>query len=297
MINFLTAESRGASGPSKNEKIAEGVAECKRLSIKVLPPDINKSESEFSIEEKDSIRFGLSAIKNVGEAAIGSIVSCGKDGQFIDLEDFCKRVDLGAVNKKTIESLIKAGAMDAFGKRAPLLIKYSEILDSVHKKKKDEKEGQSSLFEEPQKPENLNAVDIEDFTLKEKLSFEKEFLGLYLTAHPMMDELNSLRNKVTHEISLIMEETEGSRVKIGGIIENLRRIFTKKTGSEMAFITIGDEKGIAVECVIFPKIFEQYKSFLSRDTVIIIEGRVDTKNERPVVIVEKISGFNSNFSS
>ncbi|OGH29078.1 MAG: DNA polymerase III subunit alpha [Candidatus Levybacteria bacterium RIFCSPHIGHO2_12_FULL_37_12] len=297
MTAFLTAESRGASGPSKNEKIAEGVAECKRLSIKVLPPDINKSESEFSIEEKDSIRFGLSAIKNVGEAAIGSIVSCGKDGQFIDLEDFCKRVDLGAVNKKTIESLIKAGAMDAFGKRAPLLIKYSEILDSVHKKKKDEKEGQSSLFEEPQKPENLNAVDIEDFTLKEKLSFEKEFLGLYLTAHPMMDELNSLRNKVTHEISLIMEETEGSRVKIGGIIENLRRIFTKKTGSEMAFITIGDEKGIAVECVIFPKIFEQYKSFLSRDTVIIIEGRVDTKNERPVVIVEKISGFNSNFSS
>ena len=112
-----------------------------------------------------------------------------------------------------------------------------------------------------------------------------------------MDELSSIKDKVTHEIRLIMEESEGSNVKIGGIIENMRRIFTKKTGSEMAFITMGDDKGIAVECVIFPKIFEQYRSYLSRDTVIIIEGRVDTKNDRPVVIVEKITGVNGNFSS
>lgn len=113
----------------------------------------------------------------------------------------------------------------------------------------------------------------------------------------MMDELLSVKNKVTHEIRLILEESEGSSVKIGGIIENMRRIFTKKTGSEMAFVTIGDEKGIAVECIVFPKIFEQYRSYLSKDTVIIVDGHVDTKNERPVVIVKKISGVNGNFSS
>ena len=113
----------------------------------------------------------------------------------------------------------------------------------------------------------------------------------------MIDELSLIKNKITHEIRLIMEEPEGSNVKIGGIIENMRRIFTKKTGSEMAFVTIGDEKGIAVECVIFPKIFEQYRSYLSKDAVIIIEGRVDTKNERPVVIVKKITGVIGNFSS
>ena len=297
MTAFLTAESRGASGPSKNEKIAEGVAECKRLNIKILPPDINKSGSEFSIENKKGIRFGLSAIKNIGEAAIRSIVSSRLNGPFTSLEDFCSRVDLGAVNKKTIESLIKAGAMDVFGKRASLLIKYSEIMESVHKKKKQDRQGQVSLFDDPQDIPDSTLSDIEDFTLKEKLNFEKEFLGLYLTAHPLMDELTSIRNKVTHDIGLVMDESEGTKVKIGGIIESMRRIFTKKTGSEMAFITIGDEKGIVVECIIFPKIFDQYKSYLTRDTVIIVEGRVDTRNERPIVIVERVSGVNKNFSS
>ncbi|OGH38282.1 MAG: DNA polymerase III subunit alpha [Candidatus Levybacteria bacterium RIFCSPLOWO2_01_FULL_38_21] len=292
MSAFLTAESRGTSGPSKNEKIAEGIAECKRLDIKVLPPDINKSGSEFSIEGKSSIRFGLSAIKNIGEAAIGNIISNRQVGIFKNLDDFLERVDLGSVNKKTIESLIKAGALDSFGKRASLLMKYSEILEFLHKKKQQKKEGQVSLFDDKENfPDPLEA-DVEDFTLKEKLSFEKEFLGLYLTSHPMMDELISLKDKVTHDISLIMEETEGSRVKIGGIVENIRRIFTRKTGSEMAFLTIGDEKGITVECVIFPKFFEQYKSYLLRDTVIIIEGRVDTKNEKPIIIAEKVAKVN-----
>ena len=292
MTAFLTAESRASGGPAKNEKIAEGIAECKRLDIKVLPPDINKSTSEFSIEGKSSIRFGLSAIKNIGEAAIGSIISNRQNVTFKNLEDLLSRVDLGAVNKKTIESLIKAGAMDSFGKRASLLIKYSEILESVHRKKQQEKEGQVSLFDDKENSPSPFSVDIEDFTLKEKLGFEKEFLGIYLTSHPMISELMSLKGKVTHDISLIMEETEGSRVKVGGIIENMRRIFTRKTGSEMAFITIGDEKGIAIECVIFPKVFEQYKNYLSKDTVIIIEGRVDTKNEKPLIIVEKVAGVN-----
>ena len=298
MTAFLTAESRGTTGPAKNEKIAEGVAECKRLNILVLPPDINKSDSEFSIEDKEKIRFGLSAIKNIGGAAIKSIITSRNEGEFKSFEDFLRRVDLGPVNKKTIESLIKAGAMDQFGKRASLLIQYPTIVEKTGRKKKQEDEGQGTLFDSDTQmsEEPLKTSEIEDFTLKEKLGFEKEFLGIYLTAHPMIDELMSVKNVVTHEMAQILEEIEGSKVTIGGIVENLRRIFTKKTGSEMAFITIADEKGIAVECIIFPKIFDQYKSYLQKDTVVVLEGKIDTKNDRPIVIVDKIRS-NSNFSS
>ena len=292
MTAFLTAESRGASGPSKNEKIAEGVAECRRLNIIIFPPDINKSDSEFSIENGKSIRFGLSAIKNIGEAAISTIIKNREKAPFKSFEDFLQRVDLGAVNKKTIESLIKAGAMDLFGKRTSLLINYPQIIDKLNKRKKKENEGQGSLFEEDLEAKEFETEiedsNVEDFSSKEKLNFEKEFLGFYLTSHPMLSELMSIKSKITHEMGLVIEEPEGVRVRIGGIVEHTRRIFTKKSGSEMAFVTIGDEKGIVVECVIFPKVFEQYKSYIQKDTVIIVEGKVDTKNERPVIIAEKI---------
>lgn len=293
MTALLTAESRGTTGPTKNEKIAQGVAECKRLNIPVLPPDINKSDSEFSIENETKIRFGLSAIKNVGDAAITTIIEKRKDGPFKSLEDFCMRVDIQAVNKKTVESLIKSGAMDLLGKRTELLMTYQEVLENSHKKRKSKTEGQSSLFGEEKQSEvkAKSSVDREftEFSEEEKLAFEKEFLGLYLTSHPQMDNLLSLKNYISHSLSVLEEEQEGSQVVIGGLIDNLRRIFTKKTGSEMAFITISDENGIAVECVVFPKIFDQYKNFLVRDSVIIVTGKIDTKNERPVIIVDKIS--------
>ena len=293
MTALLTAESRGTTGPTKNEKIAQGVAECKRLKIPVLPPDINESDNEFSIENRNSIRFGLSAIKNVGNAAIGSIIAARKDGDFKSLEDFTKRIDSGAVNKKTIESLIKAGAMDNFGKRTNLLMKYPEIMEESQRVKKQKSEGQTSLFGENEKKiETKSSLeDISDFSENEKLAFEKEFLGLYLTSHPQMDNLIALKQQVSHSIEILEEQSEGTRVVIGGLIDNLRRIFTKKNGNEMAFITISDERGLAVECVVFPKVFEQYKNFLVRDTVVIISGKVDTKNEKPVIIAERISSL------
>ena len=297
MTALLTAESRGSSGPTKNEKIAQAIAECKRLKVNVLPPDINKSDNEFEIENGNSIRFGLSAIKNVGEAAIGSIIKERKNKLFKDLEDFCSRVDLGAVNKKTVESLIKAGAMDNFGKRANLLINYPEIIEQSHKKIKQAQSGQTSLFGDSEEKEFTSlAKDVEEFTENEKLSFEKEFLGFYLTSHPQMESLLKIKTLVTHEIELLQEENEGTVVTIGGLIENIRKIFTKKNGSEMAFIAISDEKGLIAECIIFPRIFEQYKNLLLKDDVIVIRGKIDTKNDKPIIIAEKISSF-VNFSS
>ncbi|MBI4089137.1 MAG: DNA polymerase III subunit alpha [Candidatus Levybacteria bacterium] len=292
MTALLTAESRGTTGPVKNEKIAQAIAECKRLKITVLPPDINKSQSDFTIEDKIKIRFGLTAIKNVGHAAIKSILDARSGGAFKSFEDFCFRIDLGAVNKKTIESLIKAGALDRFGNRASLLMVYPEIALSAHKKRKQEEEGQISFFNdsEDRKLEGRGNINkVEDFSTNEKLGFEKEFLGFYLTSHPQLDNLLYIKSVISHEIDILAEEKEGTRVKIGGIIESARRIFTKKNNNEMAFLLIGNENGVSVECVVFPKIFEQHKKLLIKDSVIVVEGHLDTKNDKPTIIAEKIS--------
>ncbi len=292
MTALLTAESRGTTGPIKNEKIAQAVAECKRLKVNVFPPDINTSGSEFSIENKTAIRFGLSAIKNVGGAAIDSILMARANGPFVSFEDFSGRVDLSKVNKKTMESLIKAGALDQFGKRAMLLITLPEITEKSNRKRKQDLAGQASLFGDEEEPVQQNQASpkntVDDFSSEEKLAFEKDFLGFYLTSHPQMESLLSIKSSITHELELLSEEKEGTKVKIGGIIEASRRIFTKKTGSEMAFLALANEKGVTIECIVFPKVFERYKSYLTKDTVIIVEGHIDTKNDKPTLIAEKI---------
>jgi DNA polymerase III subunit alpha len=317
MTALLTAESRGSTGPIKNEKIAQAIAECRRLEVKILPPDINKSESEFSIENFDSIRFGLTAIKNVGSAAIETILQArtlrhsresgnptipdqvGDDTllkSFSDLFDFCSRVDLQKVNKKTLESLIKAGAMDAFGNRASLLLSLPAVMQKCQQIRKQVSEGQDSLFGDADgtpEPIKADSADIADFTPSEKLLFEKEFLGFYLTAHPHLEALNNLKSITTHEIELLESEKEGTNVKISGIIETSRKIVTRKSNAQMAFVTVGDEKGITIECVVFPKVFEQFKNLLVNDNVVIVEGRLDFKDDRPVIIVDRLSDASS----
>ena len=138
--------------------------------------------------------------------------------------------------------------------------------------------------------------DFDDFTANEKLAFEKEFLGLYLTAHPQLDNLMKIKKTITHEIELLDDEKEQSPVTVGGIIETVKRIFTKKSGKEMAFVTIANENGVTLECIVFPNIFDIYKNFLVKETVVIIDGKIDTKNEKPVIIVDKIRRF-GDFSS
>lgn len=295
MTALLTAESRGTTGPAKNEKIAQAVAECKRLKIEVLPPDINTSEAEFSIEENTMIRFGLSAIKNVGAAAIATILDARKSRPFVSFDDFCKRVELGAVNKKTLESLIKAGALDRFGNRAMLLASMSETTEKITKQKKNASDGQGSLFgdeEETDSMESVIALDIEDFSHIEKLVFEKEFLGFYLTAHPQAQNLQLTKSRITHEMELLQDDTDGTVVKIGGIVDSIKKIYTKKTNAEMAFVGLSDEKGLAVECIFFPKIWEQYKEQIYNDAVLVVEGKVDMKNDKPVILVQTISKVN-----
>jgi len=290
MTALLTAESRGSTGPQKNEKISEAIAECKRLKINILGPSVNYSDSDFSIEVHSNIRFGLSAIKNVGSAAITTILEARSDRRFTDIGDFCARVDLSKVNKKTLESLIKAGAFDEFGKRAALLAAITDIVAAISKAAKKKESNQTSLFGDlPDAPIfNIHATipDIEEFTKNEKLIFEKELLGFFLTDHPLNNALSSLFAFNTHKLSDLGEEKNGTKVRVCGLIVTVKKIFTKKNNDEMAFVTIEDNVGSSIECVVFPKTFQRAKQYLVKDSILIIEGKLDFKEEQPVIIVE-----------
>ncbi len=290
MTALLTAESRGSSGPIKNEKIAQAVAECKRLDVTILAPSVNFSQSDFSIEN-NKVRFGLSAIKNVGSAAIGSILEARKNGKFSSLQDFLSRVDLAKVNKKTVESLIKAGALDEFGKRSALLTAYPEFAEKASREQKNVAKNQASLFgdsDEIQTPTSSTLHNVEEFSEREKLMFEKELLGFFLTNHPLSQELDNLSQYISHNLSDLEEEKEGQSLKIGGLVSSVKKIITKKSNQEMAFVSIEDHTGITIEIVVFPKTFETTKQVLLRDAVVIIEGKLQFKDERPVIIAENV---------
>ena len=285
MAAVLTAESQAGSGPARDEKVAQAVEECRRTKIEVLPPDVNKSEVGFNIEmedEKEAIRFGLSAVKNVGTAAIYSIITQrDKGGKFKSLSDFCQRVDLQKVNRKTLESMIKAGAMDSFGKRAAMMSALAKIMEESHREQKRIDAGQTKLFADlaqdghsPHSSSNL--PQIEEFTRLELLAFEKELLGFYLTDHPLSSFLSILEEEVSYQIAEL-GEVEGKAVTIGGIITNLRKITTKKAGSEMAFVTIEDKTG-KIDLVVFPTIFQETRHLWVKDQVVLVSGRAEQRD-------------------
>lgn len=294
MTALLTAESRGTTGPSKNEKISQAIAECKRLNVTILPPSTNKSDADFAIENGVAVRFGLSAIKNVGDAAISTIILARSTGPFKSIFDFCSRVDLSKVNKKTLESLIKAGAMDEFGNRASMLTSIADVVDKISRAEKIRFKNQGGLFDDQTTPppfDNSAYEQIQDFTEKEKLLFEKELLGFFLTDHPLNGALEHLLTVISHQIDDLSEEKEGVKISIGGLISHVKKIITKKSNAEMAFILIEDHKGSSVECVVFPRTFELYKNSLIRDNIVIVEGKLDFKDDRPVVIVDTLKTY------
>ncbi|KPJ70629.1 hypothetical protein AMJ51_01425 [Microgenomates bacterium DG_75] len=296
MAALLTAEAAAGSGPTKDEKITLAVTECRRTGITVLPPNINQSKVGFTIEDKSgslegkAIRFGLSAIKNVGQAAIEVILKAREvGGDFKSLSDFCQRVDAQKVNKKVLESLIKAGAMDKFGKRASMLSGLEKVRALSIAGQKQKADGQTSLFGD-KNPETYSPEDslpeMEEFNRQELLSLERELLGFYLTEHPLTPVLVSLRNQRTHQINEIIQGARANqRVKIGGVVTDLRIVFTKATSREMAFVKIEDETG-NLEIVVFPKIYAETKSIWARDRIVAIRGRTDIREGNQTLIVE-----------
>jgi DNA polymerase-3 subunit alpha len=197
-----------------------------------------------------------------------------------------------------MESLIKAGAMDEFGKRAALMSIYPNIVEKINKDQKARDRNQFGLFDSEPKPgknyfEIQINTNIDEFSEKEKLFFEKELLGFFLTNHPLNQNFSALSALTSHAIAALAEEKEGTKIKVGGIIATVKKILTRKSNAEMAFLTLEDNIGYTIECVVFPKVFDTSKYQLLKDNIVLIEGKLDFKDEQPVIIVETIEQFAS----
>lgn len=261
------------------DKVTAYVNECRRMGIKVLAPDINESDRNFTVT-KEGIRFGLSAVKNVGVAAVDSIISARKkDGHFKSLADFCKRIDSRAVNKKVIESLIKAGAFDSFGLgRAYQLSILGKVLERVAVEQKERAGGQEMLFSFQgtgnREQETVDSeVEIEEFPPEQLLRMEKEMLGLYISSHPLEYLRDTLEGQTDTKIADISDMQEGELVKIGGLLSDCRRITTRK-GDMMLVANIEDLSG-SISLVVFPRTYERCTALLNNDEVVVVKGRIN----------------------
>lgn len=312
-VEFMTAVMTAETDDP--DKIAAAVDECGKMGILVLPPNINSSNTGFIIEkfkEKDipqnstisfiykesAIRFGLSAIKNVGKAAIDAIISeRNENGLFKTLDDFTRRVNLRTVNRKTMESLIKAGAMDEFGKRNAMLKVLDEIKASGASLSKTVSEGQGSLFAENEIEEKntvSSAVDLilsntQEAPREEILSWERELLGFYLTEHPLTKVADKIEKLASLKIGEIDPITHGGKIlKLGGIIAHLRKTITKVKKEEMCFIKLQDTTG-SIEVIVFPRSFEIARDIIAADQIVLISGKLETGEDSPTLIAESVS--------
>jgi DNA polymerase-3 subunit alpha len=289
MTAVLTAESRANTGPSRDERITSIINECRRMRITILPPEINSSDVEFSIQE-EKIRFGLSAIKNVGTTAIESILdSRNSKGPFTGLSNFIDRVDTSKVNRKTVESLIKTGSMDRFGGRTALMTALPDLIERSHKAKRAVAAGQTGLFDtqESGKTDTGQEIlpEVEELSQSQLLAYEKELLGFYLTAHPLESHRKNLEKFGLTPVSDITNSMVGEKVIVGGIITEIKKITTKTGNNEMAFVKLEDLSGI-IEMVIFPKVYARTINGLNRDAIVIISGRIDEKDNRLTILVD-----------
>ncbi len=286
MTALLSAELKGVAGPQREIKMAQTLEECKRLEIKVLPPDINRSISDFKIEG-NCIRFGLSAIKNVGSAAIDSIVAVRKQADFTSFKDFLFRIDLRKVNKKTVESLVKSGAYSQFNNRATLLYVYPKLVQEINKLKENYQKGQTGLFTQKMDVSHLkdNFESIPEFTEDELFNLEKEIIGFMINKNPLLKFKNIIDTKASKKIGEINQDDVNATLILVGIISSKRIIKTKKKNEEMAFLTIFDESG-SFDVVVFPRAFAKLKEMLFINQIIILKGKVTDRDSKLSIILD-----------
>ena len=275
-VEFMSAVL--TSERQDTEKIAFLIEECKRMEIEVLAPDINESFRNFSvIPKQNKIRFGLLAIKNVGYNIVEAIVEERKaDGPFISIENFINRINSKDLNKKSLEALIKTGAFDKFEERNKLLQNLEKILEWSRETRKNKANGQKGLFEGIKFNDNgLNLSDAEEIPKKEKLKWEKELLGLYISSHPLENFKNIFEENVL-PISKISQNMNRRTVKIGGIISTIKKIITR-TGKPMLFVKLEDQTD-RIELVVFPTVLESNPEIFEEDKIIMVQGKVDNRD-------------------
>ena len=286
----------------RTDKVSEYIAHCRKLDIPILPPDINEGYSQFSVSG-NAIRYGLSALKSVGRPVIDAIVAEREaHGRYRDLKDFISRLSNKEVNKRTIESFIKSGALDSFpANRRQMMMIYVQLIDQVNQEKKSAMTGQMSLMdllgEEEKKAFDIKYPDVAEYEKEEKLSFEKEVLGIYVSGHPLEDYQNLMDtniNATTHDF--IADAETGETVAkdqvyytIGGMIA-AKTVKMTKSNQNMAFITLEDLLG-SLEVVVFPKKYEQYRSILEPDSKILVYGRASISEDEGKLLLERAVSF------
>jgi DNA polymerase III subunit alpha len=290
MRAVLSAES------GDTEKVAQSIAECKRMGIEILPPDINESFSDFTLVKKDkeelkktgeTIRFGLTTIKNFGEGISHLItIERKENGKFKSLEDFLVRIQDRNLNKKSLEALIKSGSLDAFGERGSLISNMDNLLE--YNKESVGDKNQDSLFnllssKESYSPLHLNQGN--PATVAERLAWEKELLGLYVSGHPLEQFKDKLSCQKTTIKKIKESSKENETIVVGGLIQNMRDILTKN-GDKMFFITFADLND-EIELVVFPRTLQEFSSIFVPDQCIAVKAKVSIRNGEKTLIAEK----------
>ncbi|HNP75040.1 MAG TPA: DNA polymerase III subunit alpha [bacterium] len=283
------------SDQGNSDRVAIEVDECRQMGIEVLPPDINESFSTFTVvadslkTNTPRIRFGLLAIKGLGENIVRAIIKERKaNGKFQNLEDFLSRVKSKDLNKRSLESMIKSGCLDSLGDRNQLLTNLEKILRFVQEINKNGDNGQNSLFDDaPQiKLSNLTLAQAEPLDKKQRLNWEREYLGLYVSEHPMF-EFSQKISRFVISCSTLKNCAPGAEVRLAGIITSVKRIYTKK-GEPMVFATIEDSSG-QVELLVFPKILEQNPHLWQVDSIIACAGKISDKDDEVKILCDRVS--------
>lgn len=299
-VAFMAALMTSVMGQSS--KVAEYIYDCRKQNIQVLQPDINKSVAGFYVEDT-SIRFGIAAVKNVGSNMIEQMVEeRNRNGVFAGISDFCHRMTSKDINKRAVESMIKAGVFDSMGvNRAQLMSVYESVLESAGKNRKNNLQGQLDLFSlhgSLNEAVEVTFPEIEDFPENIRLKMEKEVLGLYLSGHPLFAYQETLKDIITadsRDFNEMLESPEASRFRdrqsliMGGILIN-KSMKTTRNNQMMAIIQLEDVFG-SVECILFPKALDQYLSLVQLDEIVIVEGLLDFKDdEAPKLLVNHMTG-------
>ena len=283
-LEFMAALISTVMGSS--DKISFYIQDAKLSGIQVLPPDVQYSQVGFSIEEQ-AIRFGLGAIRNVGVNVVEKILEARKDGPFKSLDDFCMRVEQKVLNRRVLESLVRSGAMGSFCSRAQALAVIDQVLDTAGRRQKDRLSGQFSLFDlDEDLDEGVRLPELPDFPEREILDMEKEYLGIYLSGHPLSSVLPQLQPYMSSDILTCLEGEEEKKVALGGLITGFRQHVTKK-GEMMGSFVLEDLTG-GVEVLVFPRVYAQIHA-LGNDQVIVVVGKYIIRDEEKKIFAEKIT--------
>jgi DNA polymerase-3 subunit alpha len=286
---FMTALMTAEYGDL--DTVADAVLECRSMGIEVLPPDVNSSEADFTYIDDAHIRFGLNAVKNLGEDTIATVIAERKaGGPFKDLADFAARVHGKAFNKKSLEALAKSGALDALGERNLILENLDVLLTYNKNVQKELSSGQSNLFAfvvpaAASKPAALSLRPVPPASLSDVLAWEKELLGLYVTAHPF-GELAGEFGALLSPLKSLGGLAERAPVRVGGTVTSVKKILTKKSNEPMLFVTITDPTGDA-EVVVFPSVLKEHPAVWQEGANLAVTGRVSRKDDEAKILADK----------